>query len=366
MKKKKQSFKRFFAMLLSLVMLMTSVQVQPLKVQAEEPSTSTYCKVESEENLSAGDKIIIVAAESDYALSTEQKTNNRDQAEVTKSDDGKTVTFGSDVQIITLEAGNVEGTFAFNVGNGYLYAASGSSNHLKTKTDLDGNGSWKIEISNEIASVVAQGENSRNVLRYNATSGLFSCYASGQKDIVIYKAVASNNGGGNEGSGEGTVVDITGLTPIATPSENLAVETIVTFSLEKEGTNVEGVTFETSSDQETWLPATDAKYTIPEGEAGTSYTLYVRAKLEEQKSQTLKLTYTIPGNTGSEGEGGSTTPEGIVDGTYVIYDAENKKAAIALAAEKTFGYLKPVNVTVNADTVSGYGTDAAWTIAEAV
>ena len=53
MKKKKQSFKRFFAMLLSLVLLMTSVQLQPLNVQAEESSTTTYCKVESEEDLSA-------------------------------------------------------------------------------------------------------------------------------------------------------------------------------------------------------------------------------------------------------------------------------------------------------------------------
>lgn len=363
MKKKKMSFKQIFAMLLSLVMFMTSVQLQPLNVQAE-GSSMTYQKVEDVNELSVDDKIVIVAAESAYALSTEQKTNNRGQAEVTKSDDGKTVTFGSDVQIITLEAGNVEGTFAFNVGNGYLYASSSSSNHLKTKTDLDGNGSWKIEISNEIASVVAQGENTRNVLRYNATSSLFSCYASGQKDIVIYKAVASNNGGGNEGSGEGTVVDITGLTPTATSDENLTAGTEVTFSLKSEGTEVVGVTFETSSDEQTWVAVENAKYTIPEGNAGT-YNLYVRANLGNQVSEKLTLIYTIPGNTGTEGEGGSTTPEGIVDGTYVIYDAVNKKAAIALAAEKTYGYLQPVDVTVNADTVSGYGTDAAWTIAKA-
>lgn len=49
MKKKKQSFKRFFAMLLSLVMLMTSVQLQPLNVQAEE--FSTYYKVVDVTNL---------------------------------------------------------------------------------------------------------------------------------------------------------------------------------------------------------------------------------------------------------------------------------------------------------------------------
>ena len=129
MKKRKQSFKRFFAMLLSLVMLMTSVQLQPLNVQAEGSSTPTYYKVGSAANLSVDDKIIIVAAEDAYALGTEQKPNNRGQGSVTKHDDGNTVTFdGADVQIITLEEGTTEGTFAFNVGESYLYAASSSNN----------------------------------------------------------------------------------------------------------------------------------------------------------------------------------------------------------------------------------------------
>ena len=357
MKKKKQRFKRFFAMLLSLVMFMTSVQLHPLNVQAEESSTSTYCKVESAEDLSVGDKIIIVAAADNFALSTEQKTNNRGKGSVTKSEDGNTVTLGADVQIITLDEGTVEGTFAFNVGDAYLYAASSSNNYLKTQTDKTADASWKIEITDGIASIVAQGENTRNVLRYNKASDLFACYEAGkQSDVLIYTATEPDNGGSGEGSsGEETVVDITELTPIATPSENLAVGTEVTFSLEKEGTNVEGVTFETSSDQEIWSTAEDAKYKIPEGEAET-YTLYVRAKLDEQYSQTLQLTYTIAD---------STEPEGdfvIEDGIYVIYDAQNMKAATALASEKTFGYLQPVAVTVNDGTVTGYAETAAWTI----
>ena len=139
--------------------------------------------------LQAGDKIVIVAKDYNYALSTTQNSNNRGQATVTKVDD--TITFGDDVQIITLEVGTTSGTYAFNTGSGYLYAASSGSNHLKTQTTNNENGSWEIEIdSNGIATIKAQGTNTRNWLRYNNQSSLFSCYASGQADIVIYKLVS--------------------------------------------------------------------------------------------------------------------------------------------------------------------------------
>lgn len=242
MKKKKQSFKRFFAMLLSLVMLMTSVQLQPLNVQAKESSTSTYYKVVDVTKLSAGDNIIIVAAEDAYALGTEQKNNNRGQGSVTKSDDGNTVTFGADVQVITLEAGTTEGTFAFKVDGdkaGYLYAASSSSNYLKTQTDKTADASWKIEITDGIASIVAQGENTRNVLRYNKNSSLFSCYASGQNDIVVYSANeqdydegSGNGGSGNEGSGEEPVIpEQPGEVTVSTIADAKAMDTDATATV---------------------------------------------------------------------------------------------------------------------------------------
>lgn len=66
MKKKKQSFKRFFAMLLSLVMLMTSVQLQSLDVQA----ASGYTEVTSLNEVKKGGKFVLVAGsgENAYAL----------------------------------------------------------------------------------------------------------------------------------------------------------------------------------------------------------------------------------------------------------------------------------------------------------
>ena len=137
--------------------------------------------------LKVGREIIIAAKDYNFAISTTQNNNNRGQAEITKDDDK--ATFVNEVQIITLEAGTKSGTFAFNVGNGYLYAASNSSNYLKTKSTLDDNGSWEINITNNgTATVIAQGSNSKNDLKYNSSSSLFSCYGSGntQKAIAIY------------------------------------------------------------------------------------------------------------------------------------------------------------------------------------
>ena len=157
--------------------------------------------------LKAGDKIIIAAADYGYAISTTQNKNNRGQAEVIKSSDKTTVTFGEDVQVIELQAGSVEGTFAFYVTNyidvdndnavvdaGYLYAASASSNHLKTQDVIKENGSWLITITDGVTSIVAQRDiEDRHTLRYNSSNNppIFSCYATdnSQQDIVVYRMV---------------------------------------------------------------------------------------------------------------------------------------------------------------------------------
>lgn len=168
---------------------MTGFKVNMSEADKQEPSTDVFTLLTDENvsNLNAGDKIIIAAAEYDVALSTTQNKNNRGQASITKNDQKKTITTpGADVQILTLEAGTKTDTFAFNTGNGYLYAASSSSNYLRTETTLSDNSSWNIEVSDGIATIKAKGTNNRNWLRYNSNSSLFSCYGSGQEDVAIY------------------------------------------------------------------------------------------------------------------------------------------------------------------------------------
>ena len=138
--------------------------------------------------LKVDDQIVIVATKSNYALGTTQNNNNRASVSIVKNGDN-TVTINDNVQILTLKSGTTSGTFAFYTGKGYLYAASGSSNHLKTQTSNNANGSWKIEITSAgVATIKAQGTNSRNWMRFNSSNNppLFSCYSSGQADISIY------------------------------------------------------------------------------------------------------------------------------------------------------------------------------------
>lgn len=153
-----------------------------------------YVLVTDVNELKAGDKIVIVASAEDYALSTTQNTNNRGSVAITKS--GNKVEINDSVQVITLEVGLTEGTFAFNVDGKYLYAASTSSNHLKSNTSITERGSWTISVTTEgIATIKAQGENARNWLRFNTSNNpkLFACYTSGQTDVSIYKLTGQSS-----------------------------------------------------------------------------------------------------------------------------------------------------------------------------
>ena len=164
----------------------SAVVEQKFTKNAAASAASETTLVTDASTLAVGDQIVIVASDYDYALSTTQNSNNRGQASVTK--DGDNVAYSEDVQIITLEEGKTAGTFAFNVGTGYLYAASSGSNHLKTKVTLDENGSWAISITDGKASITAPTSSNRNVMQYNQSSSLFSCYASAsQKALSVYK-----------------------------------------------------------------------------------------------------------------------------------------------------------------------------------
>lgn len=144
-------------------------------------------------DLSSGDVVVIAAADADVALSTEQKTNNRGVAEIVKSNDGSQAATTANVQLLTLETGNSSGTYAFNTGSGYLYAASSTSNYLKTQESLTDNSSFKITLSDGVFSIVAQGTNTRNDLKYNSSSNLFACYAADntQGNVALYKFVSN-------------------------------------------------------------------------------------------------------------------------------------------------------------------------------
>ncbi len=162
-----------------------------LQAAASAGNAETATLVTDAAELAVGDQIVIVATNYDYALSTTQNGNNRGSVAIEKNEDAVSIT--SDVQVITLEDGKTDGTYAFNVGDGYLYAASSSSNHLKTQATVDAKASWTVEITETGVATVKASEGTRNWLRFNNSNNpkIFSAYGSGQTDVSIYKVDVS-------------------------------------------------------------------------------------------------------------------------------------------------------------------------------
>lgn len=138
--------------------------------------------------LSIGSKVVIAAAKFDKALSTLQNTNNRAAIDIVKSEDKDTLIVNSEVQIITLEPGAKERTWAFSVGDmGYLYASSSSENQMKTQSHIDANASWVIILSDSgIATIQAMGSNTHCFMKYNSGYRTFACFAEKEANIVLY------------------------------------------------------------------------------------------------------------------------------------------------------------------------------------
>ena len=152
-----------------------------------------YTLVTDSSELTIGSEVVIAAnGNQGWALSTTQAENNRPRTEVTKSDDNLRIENPSNaVQLFTIVEGYSNGTIAFSFMDGntrkYIYAASSTKNWLRTTTDLNGNSSWIVAITNKEATITAQGSNTRKILQYNNGDKIFSCYASGQQPVYIYK-----------------------------------------------------------------------------------------------------------------------------------------------------------------------------------
>lgn len=322
---------------------MTRFKVGMADAEVEEPGElTTYNLLTDIAVLNAGDKIIIAAANSDVALSTTQNGNNRDQADITK--EGDTVDFGSDVQILTVEAGTKTDTFAFNTGSGYLYAASSGSNYLRTETTLSDNSSWTISVdSSGIATIKAQGTNTRNWLRYNSTSSIFSCYASGQQDVVIYYLVGEP--------------DTTPRFTVTPTEQSIGAEGgDIQFTV----TSYNGAVVTAESSDTTWLTIDNTfKATVKANETAEARSAKITFSAEDceevvvtvsQKGKSTESTYTK-----------ITSADDLSDGKYIIVYEDSSNAYVFNGVDEVNGYFS-ASITNN-DTISGTFADGEVTIA---
>lgn len=150
-------------------------------------STASRWVIAEAADIKEGLEVLItgVKGETTYAMGS-QANNNRTVVEASITEG--VLTPGEGTMSFTLEAQG--DNYALRTSNGkYLYAASSSSNYLKTEDGLDdkGNGLWTITYENNEWSIVAQGDHTRNIMRFNESSIIFSCYSSGQKAIKLYK-----------------------------------------------------------------------------------------------------------------------------------------------------------------------------------
>lgn len=165
---------------------------------------TTYTRINSTAELVAGEQYIIVGYDDalGFCAMSYQKSSNRHAVQVVENGGSISVIPASDpnsqteVFQFTLDGSTGAWTFFDELKGGYLYASSSSSNQLKTQTTLDDNGRWAIEFDSDgNATVVAQGDNTRNFMRFNENSSngdpLFNCYkvdANIQVPVALYKA----------------------------------------------------------------------------------------------------------------------------------------------------------------------------------
>ena len=180
-----------------------------------QPGTDKFVYVADASTLAAGDVIILVGTntveetETTYAMS-DQSGNFRITEVVTPESDGS-IFPNSYVQQITLEG--AADAWYLNVGdNQYLYACSSNSNYMKTDTkEVAGdNAKAKITIEEGVVdeetqatelqtTILFQGENTRNDIRFNYNNGntpRFACYDHDKTKtprVKIYRKVKSGS-----------------------------------------------------------------------------------------------------------------------------------------------------------------------------
>lgn len=143
-----------------------------------EPTSDSY-QLFTGDTLTVGDYVAFSSSlsASTYTLSTTQNNNNR--GTISASVSSNILSPASTTASFKVEEGTESGTYAFydEVNEGYLYAASSTQNQLKTSATKTDNSSFKIvENTSGQIKLVAQGANTRNILKFNNRDNVFSCY----------------------------------------------------------------------------------------------------------------------------------------------------------------------------------------------
>ena len=185
---------RIFA--LCLCLLASTVQATAQEV--------VYELVTNASQLVADEKYIITSKDATYAMGYQRENNRHAVSIVNKME----VNYIIDIPIaskkgqkdmvyeLTLGGEVRKWTFYDETYPGYLYAAGkkktgGNDNYLRCKASIDNKAKASINIASgfSISITFAIKEDIPNILQYYSNSNLFSCYASGQTAIRLYRKV---------------------------------------------------------------------------------------------------------------------------------------------------------------------------------
>lgn len=142
--------------------------------------------------LTANSYVIIAAADYGKAMKPYESGNNCKSEDATKS--GSMLEYNSAFGIFEIGDYEIEEvlykTFQSEDDEKYLFLGS-NDNQLKAQTAKNANAAWTItSVSNAGVAVITSKSFNTRTMRFNDNSSLFACYASGQKDISLYKYYA--------------------------------------------------------------------------------------------------------------------------------------------------------------------------------
>lgn len=309
-------------------------------------------------DLSVGDQIIITSGTDGAvkAISTTQNNNNRGATDIEIASNTIT-TIPANAQIITMETGMEANTFAFHVEGdvtGYLYAASSSKNYLRTQDNIDGNASWAIDIAESgVATIKAQGDYTRNLLQYNNSNTLFSCYSSKQQDVYIfYKA----------GTPKTALETPTGVEAVAGGNEVLVswneVSGAASYTVSFEPATIEPQTIESTGEA-----YYTQRFTL---DYATEYTVSVVANPADTENYKASAPATATFTTGENPNYQVYTMVGddanLGEGQYIFAALNGTEylAATSLEESKPYGYLPFAAVMVNENQIASNTTNDAY------
>ena len=170
-------------------------------VSATFVEVTTYSLVTNVSQIVSGKHYIIVGKKNNVVKAMGyDKGNNRYAVEVTETNSTISETDGVYEFVINgpivIEETNYYTIYDTNENStGYLYAAGGNSNnYLKTQATNDNKGQWTIEInSTTYVATIRANVSGRNLMQYNSSSTIFSCYAGTQDGLYLYVKVNDND-----------------------------------------------------------------------------------------------------------------------------------------------------------------------------